>query len=54
MENLGKTLEQMRFQHDMKPTGAMKILLARIYIQVIKFLERLVEYSTLPVMGKLK
>ncbi|CZR59012.1 uncharacterized protein PAC_08904 [Phialocephala subalpina] len=51
---LSEILSTMSFQNDMEPTGPMKKLMATIYVHVLDFLERLIEYTNLSSWGRLQ
>jgi hypothetical protein len=52
LDELSGILKKLTFHHDINPTGPMKLLLAQIYVHVLDFLERMVEYSNLTSGGK--
>jgi len=52
LTTLGDILLTISFQNDMEPTGAMKKLMATIFIQVLDFLERVMNCTNLTPMGE--
>jgi hypothetical protein len=52
LTTLGDILHTISFHNDMEPTGAMKKLMATIYVQVLDFLERVIDYTNLTPLGE--
>jgi hypothetical protein len=52
LDQLGTILKRVSFQNATDPTGTMRLLIAKIYVRVLDFLERLVEFSGVTPYGK--
>ncbi|KAH7314232.1 hypothetical protein BKA65DRAFT_118747 [Rhexocercosporidium sp. MPI-PUGE-AT-0058] len=54
LEGLSNILDTISFENDMGPTGRMKKIMATIYVHVLDFLERVIEYTNLTSWGKMQ
>ncbi|KAG4441759.1 hypothetical protein IFR05_002750 [Cadophora sp. M221] len=54
LDKSSEILDTISFENDMGPASIMKKIMATIYVQVLDFLERVVEYTNLSSWGKMQ